>query len=140
MIDHTAILSGALFDYNDWVVKQTNVSVVPAELRGIFYNKLITRLKDGYDSIDLRAAIKPDHLVISFTSRGYIASLSFVNERHAYTASLRNQILDGLEKALVEIDVTSFQDKFSYELSKVILEAKKCFNYGRQQTPRGGSE
>jgi len=133
MIDHTTILSGALIDYSDWVVRQVNAPIAPSELRGIFYNKLITRLRDGYDSTDLRVAIKPDHIIMSFTPKGFIASLSFVKERQAYTPTFRNQILDGLEGALLEIDVMEFQDKFSYELSKVILELKKSLNHGGKQ-------
>lgn len=137
MIDHTAILSGALIDYNDWVVRQNSKTPgAPSDLRGIFYNKLVTRLRDGYTDIDLRAAIKPDHLIISFSPHGYIESLFFTKERQAYNSTYRNEILNGLEEALLEIDVSDYQDKVSYELSKVILDLKKSLNHGREQTSK----
>lgn len=139
MIDHTTILNGALVDYNDWVIKQ-NAQVVgaPAELRGIFYNKLIARLKEDYVSADLslRSAIHPEHFIISFIPQGYITSLSVVKDRHAYGNPIRDKILDGLEEALLTIDVTDYQDKVSYGLSKVILDLKKSLSYGREQTTR----
>lgn len=137
MIDHTTILSGALIDYNDWVIRQnTKVVGAPADLKGIFYNKLVTRLKEVYDTADIRLAIKPDHLTIFFTPQGYISTLSFVKDRYAYTPTLRETILNGLEQALLEIDVTDYQNKLSYELSKVISELKKSLNYGREQTSK----
>lgn len=137
MIDHTSILSGALIDYNDWRSRQTNEMVgSPSDLRGIFYNKLVTRLKEGYTTIDLRSAIKPEHLIMSFSARGYIASLSFTKEREAYSPTFRNEILNGLKEALFEVDVTDFQDKVSYELSKVILELKKSLNHGGKQNSK----
>lgn len=138
MIDYTTILSGALIDYNDWIIRQNGVMAgAPNELRGIFYNKLITRLKEVHDSVDLRSAIKPEHMSISIISPGYINRLSFAKERQAFTPTLRNQILDGLDRALLEIDVTDYQDKVSYELSKVILDLKKSLNHGRQQQTSG---
>jgi len=137
MIDHTTILSGALIDYNDWVIRQNSKTPgAPSDLRGIFYNKLITRLKEGYTTINIREALKPEHLILTFSPGGYIRSMSVVKERQAYSPTSRNDILDGLHGALLEIDVSDYQDKVSYELSKVILDLKKSLNYGREQTSK----
>lgn len=141
MTDHTSILSGALVDYTEWLLRQKESMIgSPAELRGIFYNKLMARLREAYSFPDLRKAVVPEDMFIVFRPPGYIVSIAFEASPSSYRPSMSKVILEALHQALLNMNVEDYHDRFSYELSKVILEAKNCFNYGRQQTPRGGSE
>lgn len=134
MADYTSVIEGALIDYTEWLLKQKGDIVgSPAELKGIFYNKLIARLRDLHPTGPLREALSVYHITMWIKPPGYITSLKF--EAIGYhSAELRGQIVNGLNQALSLIDVSSYYDRFSYELGKVILDLKKTLDYGRKQT------
>ena len=132
MINYTSILSGALMDYTEWASKQINVPVIPNELRGIFYNKLMARLKEVHNVADLRRVICVEDIQVVFNMmNGYITFLSFATTGYSTLAGTKSVVLGELNKALLNIDVADYHDRFTYELSKVVLDLKNSLNYGR---------
>lgn len=125
-MNHTSILQSALIDYTDWLLKQkAEILGSNSELRGIFYNKLIARLRELYSVYDLRSAIKPEDIFITFRLPGFIIGLAFNAEAYTAYQSERAKILYGLNDALKRIDVLDYHSPLSYELTKIISELKK---------------
>lgn len=131
-MDYITILSGALVDYTEWVLRQQGKPVcAPAELTGILYNKLIGRLREVYSASDLRESVKVSDLAVMYARSGLIERLEFLQTSSIYHAN-RGPMLEGLNKALSQIDVRDYQSKLGYELGKIILETKKSLNHGSQ--------
>lgn len=125
MVNYTSLLEGALIDYADWVSRGTSVPLGGQnELRGIFFNKLITRLNEVHSIYELRHSIFPVDILVTFKPEGHIASLRFLSGPSIGAKPCRLPILNGLNESLGEIDVQGYNTPLACRLTKIIHELK----------------
>lgn len=130
MVDYLLALEKALMDYADWVSGRRDFTKFykEDELRGIFYNKLVTRLRQGGMDIGrFRKVLYPSDLICYFSTPGCIERVSLDASKtysYAYHSPERKATLVELGEAMERIDMTEISNRFNWELTKIVNSLK----------------
>lgn len=124
----TEAINDALRDYADWVSKKAKGNYMvdsPNNLRGIFYNKLKSRLHDvGVSYAEIRYCLFPTDFICHFEIPGGIAELKIVSPITYIHNSDRYKFLSKLETALGEIGNINYYNLLEWNLDKIIKSIK----------------
>lgn len=130
-MDYLSIIESAFLDYSDWVSRKSKIQINmlgrEADLRGIFFNKLVTRLREkGIDIGRVRRSLYPTDFICHFTSPGFMESITLNPDAYSYAhhGPERKAILIDLKHALDEIDMTKLSNRFNWELTKIVNSLK----------------
>lgn len=130
-MDYLSIIENAFLDYSDWVSRKSKIQIHmlagEADLRGIFFNKLVTRLREkGVDIGRVRRSLYPTDFICHFSSPGFMESITLNPDAYSYThhGPERKAILVGLKEALDQIDMTRLSNRFTWELTKIVNSLK----------------
>lgn len=130
-MDYLSIIEKAFLDYSDWVSRKSKIQIHmlagEADLRGIFFNKLVTRLREvGVDIGRVRRSLYPTDFICHFSSPGFMESLTLNPDAYSYThhGPERKAILMGLGEALNQVDMTKLSNRFNWELTKIVNSLK----------------
>lgn len=136
-MDYLSIIEKAFLDYSDWVSRkskdQTSMLGEKDDLRGIFYNKLVSRLREaGVEIGRFRRNLHPTDFECTFVAPGFIEKVVMVTDFKDYHYTIydghppeRREILRNITLALREIDMTKLSNSFTWELTKIINSLKK---------------
>lgn len=120
-------LQEGINDYNVWIEGKHNnfLGNNPAHYTGIFYNKLITRLRETpkaeltYQRI-IQQEVKVEDIAASFDQKWRLTRVSFhPNFGYTYYGD-RKHIMDRLIEASKSVSYTSYPDRIFYELEESI--------------------
>ena len=131
-MDYLSIVEKAFLDYQDWVSRKSKLErhmlAGEEDLRGIFYNKLITRLREaGVHIGNVRRTLYPTDFSCLFSTPGFLESVTInISTAYSYTyhPQDRKEILYKLGEALSKIDMTRLSNRFDWELTKIVNSLK----------------
>lgn len=129
MINFTEAFKGALVDYHDWLStkrKDEHQIASFSELRGIFYNKLISKIKEiGENAYDIRKSLFPSDFSIEFEHPGAISKVTLhIDPSYAYHNPQRKELLSLIKQTLDSMESTVYYDAFEWKLEKIIKTLK----------------
>lgn len=131
-MNYLSIIENAFLDYSDWVSRKSRLEIhmlaSEDDLRGIFFNKLVARLREkGIDIGRVRKSLYTTDFVCVFTSPGFIERVSIVSDtsyHYSYHTPERRELLRLLREALMQIDMTKLSNRFNWELTKIVNSLK----------------
>lgn len=129
-MDYLLAVEKALMDYADWVSGKRDFAKFykEGELRGIFYNKLVTRLREAGVNIGrFRKILYPADLICQFSTPGSLEGVTLDFNKiysYAYHFPERKTILLDLGEAMKQIDMTKLSNRFNWELTKIVNSLK----------------
>lgn len=132
-MDYLSVIEKTFLDYSDWVSRKSKVELNMLagedDLRGIFYNKLVSRLREaGTDIGKFRKNLYPTDLACSFISPGFIERIGInvsIAYNYAYHGHERKELLYGLGEAFSKIDMSRLSNRFTWELTKIVNSLKE---------------
>lgn len=130
MVNYLLAVEQSLMDYADWVSGKRDFTKFykEDELRGILYNKLVTRLRQaGVDIGRFRKSLYPTDLICHFSTPGCIESVTLDSGKvysYNYHSPERLTMLNNLGEAMKQIDMSQLSNRFNWELTKIVNSLK----------------
>jgi len=124
-------LQEAVIDYNTWAKEQNRLHNSNSnELRGIFYNKLVARLRlvDGFSEMNkdpYGRLLEPDDFAPTFTISGIMKGLQVVMwARHQFRTGTKHKFLISLKDLAQLIVYEELPDNSYYEIASIVEKIK----------------